>query len=442
VLLIGPAFSAFVERDLSLGLEHAGWLLGLAGLTLLVGVVSGSYPAVFVSSLKPAHVLKGAPTGSARRPRLQQILIVAQFAASIVLVVGSLVIYRQLSYIQHKEMGYSRDHIVVLSTRGEEINNNYETVRAELLRNPNILAVATSGNLPSHISSQTTVRGWEGSTEEDELPIYRTDVGYDFLEVFEVGLAAGRNFSRDFAGDTLGGAYLLNETAVRGLGWTLEEAVGKRFEMWSGAGAIVGVMKDFHMHSLHMPIQPLMLSISPDRFSYISVKVSGEDLPGTLAAIQRTYERFTPYPFDYEFFDDAFDRLYATEIKLGESFGYFTLLALLIASLGLFGLAAFTAEQRTKELGVRKVLGASVSSLVLLLSTTFTRLVLIAFVLAVPLAYISMNRWLEAFAYRIQIGPGVFLLAVCAVLLIALASVSYQAVKAARVNPVDSLKYE
>jgi hypothetical protein len=205
VLLIGPVFSAFVERDLSLGLEHAGWLLGLAGLTLLVGVVSGSYPAVFVSSLKPAHVLKGAPTGSARRPRLQQILIVAQFAASIVLVVGSLVIYRQLSYIQHKEMGYSRDHIVVLSTRGEEINNNYETVRAELLRNPNILAVATSGNLPSHISSQTTVRGWEGSTEEDELPIYRTDVGYDFLEVFEVGLAAGRNFSRDFAGDTLGG---------------------------------------------------------------------------------------------------------------------------------------------------------------------------------------------------------------------------------------------
>jgi putative ABC transport system permease protein len=201
-------------------------------------------------------------------------------------------------------------------------------------------------------------------------------------------------------------------------------------------------MKDFHMHSLHMPIQPLMLSISPDRFSYISVKVSGEDLPGTLAAIQRTYERFTPYPCDYEFFDDAFDRRYATESKLGESFGYFTLLALLIASLGLFGLAAFTAEQRTKELGVRKVLGASVSSLVLLLSTTFTRLVLIAFVLAVPLAYISMNRWLEAFAYRIQIGPGVFLLAVCAVLLIALASVSYQAVKAARVNPVDSLKYE
>jgi putative ABC transport system permease protein len=229
---------------------------------------------------------------------------------------------------------------------------------------------------------------------------------------------------------------------VKALGWSEGEGVGKRFKYGDEEGSVIGVLKDFHMHSLHQPIEPLMLRMDGNWFSYIAAKVRPDDLPQTLAFFEETMGRFTPYPFEYEFLDETFDQLYKTEIRLGETFGYFTLLALLIASLGLFGLAAFSAEQRTKEIGVRKVLGASVPTIVLLLSKEFTRLVVIAFVLAIPVTYIAMNRWLEDFAYRIEVSWPVFLAAGLAALVVALLSVGYQAFKAARVNPVVSLRYE
>lgn len=223
---------------------------------------------------------------------------------------------------------------------------------------------------------------------------------------------------------------------------TPETALGKHFKRWGDEGPVVGVVKDFHMHSLHQPIQPLMFTITDDWVSFFSVRIRAENIPGTLAFLEETMGSFSPYPFEHEFLDETFDKLYKAEIKLGETFGYFTLLALLIASLGLFGLAAFSAEQRTKEVGVRKVLGASVPGIVLLLSKEFTKLVGVAFVVAVPVAYLAMNGWLEDFAYRIDIGVGIFATTIAVVLVIAWVSVSYQAFKAARVNPVQSLHYE
>lgn len=439
VHLVLPAFGQWVERDLYMDYAtNGGLILALLVATIVVGALSGSYPAIFMSSLQPTSVLKGSLDRGIGRSRLRSTLIVAQYAISIVLVVGSLIIYQQLRFIQNKEIGYNREHVIVLNIQDREARQNYATIKEELLRNPNIMSVASSGHLPTQISSQTTVRGWEGSAEEDELPIYRTDVGYDFLDVFEIDVAEGRNFSRDIASDSV--AFLINQTAAKAMGW--DSGVGKGFRLWRTEGTIVGVVKDFHMHSLHMPIQPLLLILDPDRVNYISAKIRAADLPQTIAYIEQTLATFTPYPFEYEFLDESFDKLYKTEMKLGEIFGYFTLLALLIASLGLFGIAAFTAEQRTKEIGVRKVLGASVPGLMVLLSKEFARLVVVAFVIGAPVAYFAMNRWLEDFAYRVSIGPGVFLVAMLAVLLIAWLSVSYQALKAARVNPVLSLQYE
>jgi len=441
VFLLLPVFGSLVERDLSLGLVGGGTLLlGLLGIGLVVGFVAGSYPALFMAALRPVHVLKGSMERRARRSRLQSLLVVGQYAISIMLVAGSLIIYQQLRYIQNKEIGYNRDHVVVLRIRDADVRENQETIKSELQRHGNVTAVTFTSHLPTRIASSTTVQGWEGSNEDDELSIYRTNVDYDFLDVFELKLADGRIFSPDFASDTI--AFVINETAVRALGWREGEGVGKRFKDGDEEGSVIGVLKDFHMHSLHQPIQPLMLRMDGNWFGYIAAKVRPDDLPQTLAFLEETMRRFTPYPFEYEFLDETFDQLYKTEIKLGEAFGYFTLLALLIASLGLFGLAAFSAEQRTKEIGVRKVLGASVPAIVLLLSKEFTRLVVVAFVLAIPVAYLAMNRWLEDFAYRIDVSWPVFLAAGLAALLVALLSVGYQAFKAARVNPVVSLRYE
>ena len=442
VHLLLPVFGRWMERDLTIGYAgDARIILGLIGIALFVGIVSGSYPAAFMSSMRPIHVLKGAIERGSGRSRLQRFLVIAQYTISIILVIGSVTIYRQLQFIQNEDMGYDREHVVVVRVRDQAVRDRFPIIRNELLRNPNIVHVATSASLPTRISSSTSVRGWEGSNEEDALPIYRVGVSHEFLDVFDIELIEGRNFSREFTSDTSNaGVFLLNETAVKAIGW--DSAVGKRFNLWENEGRVIGVVKDFHMHSLHLPIEPLMLSLRNNWASYLSAKVGPDDIPGTVAFIANTMKDFTPFPFEYEFLDDTFDSMYKTEMKLGQSLGYFTLLALLIASMGLFGLAAFSAEQRTKEIGVRKVLGSSVPGIVLLLSKDFTKLVFWAFVPAVPAGYYAMSQWLENFAFRIQIGPVIFLVALLSVLLIAWLSVSYQAVKAARVNPVKSIQYE
>ena len=269
--LLLPAFGTLVERALHLDYAGDGWLLpGLLAIALVVGVVSGSYPAFFMSSLRPVHVLKGTPRHRTGRRGLPSLLVVGQYALSIILVAGSLVIYQQLRFIQNKELGYNREHVVTINIRDSALRQNRRVVKDELLRYPNVIGATVSSSLPTRISSSTTVHGWEGSTEDDELPIYQANVDYDFLDVFEIDLAEGRFFSRDFASDTAG-AVVLNETAVKALGWEPGAAVGKQFKRWQDEGSVVGVVKDFHMHSFHQPIQPLMFTINADWASYFSV---------------------------------------------------------------------------------------------------------------------------------------------------------------------------
>jgi len=440
VYLLLPAFNQWLGKELSFGFsDHSQFYLILMGVTLGVGLISGSYPALFMSSLKPVSVLRGTFGRIAGGTRLQQYLMVGQQAVSIVLVVASIIIYRQLQYIQRKEVGYNREHVLVMSARDWDLGDRLQIFRDELMRDPNVINVALSSSLPTRISSQTTARKWEGSVEGDELPIYNARVNYDFIDVYEIEMVEGRNFSRDYPTDTTN-AYILNETAVRSLGW--EAGVGKQFDLWGNEGPVIGVVKDIHMHSLHMPIKPLLLYLDNDRANYVSVRIGSTDVPSTMSHIESTVKAFTPYPFEYTFLDETYAGLYRSEAKLGQCMGYFALLALLIASLGVFGMAAFSSEQRTKEIGVRKVLGASIPDILLLLSITYTKQVMVAFVIAIPVAYFVMARWLEEFAYRVTIHPVIFLVSLISIVLIAWCSVLYQSIRAARVNPVNSLRNE
>ena len=281
-----------------------------------------------MSSLKPTEVLKGTGDGGSRRQRLRKVLIVGQYAVSMVLVVGSLITYEQLRFVQNKDMGYTREHIVTMRVRDEAIGQNYETIKTELLRNPNTLGVTSSSHLPTAMRFRSNITGWQGSAAEDDLPIFITSVGYDFLDVFDIELVEGRSFSRDFATDTTG-VYLLNETAVRALGW--ETGLGKQLHFEAGDGPVIGVMKDFHLQSLHQPIAPLLIYLDPEKVQYVSVKIASEEIPETLAFIEQTVGTFTPYPFAHRFLSEVFAQLYETERKLGQLFGFFTLLALVIA---------------------------------------------------------------------------------------------------------------
>jgi putative ABC transport system permease protein len=442
--MILPIFEVLVERPLDLSyLQDPKFLTMILGSTLITGLIAGSYPAFFVTRLQPHKALKGGSAKENSQSNLRNLLIIGQFAASIILVVGSMVIYQQLHYIQTTDMGYDREHILTLNIQDSQIENQFETIRQQLLQNPRISQISSSDQLPNNINAQTTLQGWEGNQDPDqEQPIYITGIDYNFTDLYGMDIIKGRDFSRDISSDTTQGAYLLNETAVKALGWDIDSAVGKSISAWGGKGTVVGVVKDFHMHSLHMQIQPLTMYLEPDRFRFISLKLQPGNLSETVDHITETLTKFSGYPVSYSFLDDVFNTQYKTEIKLNEIVGYFTLLALLIAALGLFGLAAYSAEQRTKEIGIRKVLGASVANIVALLSKDFVKLVILGFVIAIPIAWYGMNQWLADFAYRIEIGPGIFALAGGAALVIALLTVSWQSIKAAVANPVDSLRNE
>ena len=445
VHLFLPAFAELVERPLEMSYLNNGLLIpGLLLLIALVGLMAGSYPAFFMASLRPHRVLKGAQSQGSSRLSFQRLLIVGQYAVSIALVACGFTIYQQLQFIQNKDLGFDREQVVTIPVYDGALRNGYEALRKEWLNNSQIASLTYSGKLPTNINSQTTITGWEGSTADDRLAIYENRVHYDFLDLYDIELLAGRAFSENIASDAENGC-LINRTTALTLGWTPEEAVGEYFFHGDLERQIIGVFEDFHMHSMHMSIQPLMLRIDPvenTRYGFISVKSHAGYMPDVIATLRTGIERYTPYPFEYQFLDDRFDRLYKEDRQTGQTLGFFFVLALLIASLGLFGLAAYAAEQRTKEIGIRKALGASAGSIVVMLTKDFTRLVLVAAVLATPIAYFAMQHWLESFAYHIKLGPGVFLITGILTVLVALLTVSYQAVRAAVADPVKSIRHE
>jgi putative ABC transport system permease protein len=444
VLAALPAFRRFVERDIVFDpFRDAALMPALVLLAAVVGAVAGSYPALFVSGFRPVSSLKGTGAARAKGRGLRNALIVFQFSASIALIICTVVVGGQLAFIRNTDMGYDRDQIVVLTPRGG-VQTGLEAFKNELRSNPAVVRVASSSCLPNNVTSSTHAQ-WPGRPEDLEIPIYVVDADYDFPELFGLELVRGRSFSRDFPSDA-GGAFLINEAAQRALGW--DDPIGREFGRKGrgsaeAKGRIVGVLKDFHMHSLHLSIMPLYISLDPARANRISIKLRGGDIPAAMASIRRTWEKFAPeYPFDFSFFDQIFDRAYRTERRLGTMFGAFAGLAVLIACLGLLGLAAFAAEQKTKEIGIRKVLGASTSAVIALLSRDFMKWVAVANVVAWPIGYFAMRSWLSHFAYRIDLTVPMFLGAALTAFLIAGAVIGLQTYRAAAANPADSMRYE
>jgi putative ABC transport system permease protein len=436
-----PYFGTIIERPLALNLISNPLLLPvLTALILFVGIFSGSYPAIFMSSLKPINTLKGKATSHSPKLSLQSILVVIQYAVSIVLIISSLVIYLQFDFIQNKELGYDKDHIIVVNTRSPELRKNIEPVKTALLEQSNILTLSTSNSLPSSIGSSSTVRLNKEDTADSEITMYNNGVDKDYLKTFGIVLESGRDFSSevDFEKDIV----IINETAVKSLGWTSEEAIGNHFYQGKREITVIGVVKDFHMFSLHLDIKPLMLLYGKSRFNYASIKVNPENIQNTIASIEDIVQKHSSYPFEFQFMDAEFDKLYKADIRLGKIFGIFTLLAIMIASLGLFGLAAYTTKQRTKEIGIRKVLGASVQTIMGLIARDFLKMVLVGLAIAIPIAWFMMNIWLQEYAYRIELEWWIFAIAAVLACVISLLTISSQTIKASITNPVDSLRSE
>jgi len=434
-----PFFGNIVERPIGFNLISNTWLLpALLMLVLLVGLLSGSYPAFIMSSLKPIEVLKSKLNAKVSGFSLQRFLIVFQFASSIVLVICSLVIYQQLNFMKEKELGFNKEDVVTIQLKDRSLLTKFQTLSTEWSQHANIIATTLSSHVPVDISSSTLIK--KNPSDQDKMAIYQWSVEYGFMDVFGVHLLAGRNFSPDLKADGEE-SFIINETAARALGWTPQEAVGQQVD-YNGPKTIIGVVNDFHMLSMHLPIQPLLVRYADTYGRFISLKIKDENTPQTLAFIEQVFKKNSVYPFEYEFLSDTHNKLYNSELKLGEVFGFFTIVSMVIASLGLFGLAAFMTGQRTKEIGIRKVLGASMQSIVLLLSTNILLLVLVGFAIAIPLGWYSMNLWLQDFAYRINLAWWIFGLAGMLAFLIAIVSIGYQSIKSASANPVDSLKSE
>lgn len=410
-------------------------LLVLAALG--TGLLAGSYPAVVLSSFRPTSVLKGRQKSGS--PLFRKVLVVFQFSISIFLLICMSLISRQIGFIDQKPLGFSKEHVVYVPIN-PDLLRQYEAVRVEMTKHPGVLHMSGISNyLGRGAKWSTETLDWEGKDPDFQLNVRLISVDYAFVDTFRIEMAEGRFFSREFESDT--NNYILNETAVKELG--IESPIGKYFQVWDERGTIVGVVKDFHFRSLRADVQPLILVHSRDWHSFLAVKVDARDIPASLAHIEDVFQEFSPkYTFEYRFLDETLDTLYRSETRSRALFRYFVVLAVFISCLGLFGLASFMVARRTKEIGVRKVLGAPASSIVLLLSGEYVRWVTAANLLAWPAAYVFINTWLRSFAYRISIGIDVFIYAALATLAVALLTVSVQTVKAAMADPIIALRYE
>ncbi|WP_234736854.1 ABC transporter permease [Tellurirhabdus bombi] len=439
VALILPTFNTLTGKALNLELADPAFWATLLGLTALTGIISGSYPAVFLSSLNPIVVLKGVLKFKTSATIFRKGLVVFQFSLSIILIVGMIIIYRQIHYIQNKNLGFDRENLVYMPLEGD-LKASYPTFRNELLTQPGVKAVSCAWDDPLQVGSSTMGVNWRGKDTTQQILFNQTAVYYGYLKTMGVRLKEGREFSPDYSLDTTN--YIINEAAARKIGH--KNPVGQELTFWGRKGTIVGVVKDYHINSLHVAIEPLILHMQRKEYSgYVIVRAEAGRTREALANLEKTFKKFNPkYPFEYLFTDQEFGTYYKSENVVSKLASYFAGLAIFISCLGLFGLATFTAEQRTKEIGIRKVLGASVTTIVLMLSKDFLQLVLVASVVALPVAWWALNGWLEGFANRIEIQWWMFALAVLAALLIALLTVGYQSIKAALTNPVKSLKTE
>jgi len=431
-----PLFNQVSGKQLVFDLTNAH-IWEVIGITILGTLAASSiYPALLLSSFEPLKALKSKVTTRVADGLFRKILVVVQFSASMILIVGTLVISRQMNYIRSKELGYDKDHVLTLWMR--DMTDRYDAARAELLKEPGVLGVTRADGNIVDIGNMTGNNNWDGKGSNQTFIVHPMGIDKDFLSFFKMQLAAGEGFSGTKADST---HFILNEAAVKELG--LKNPIGKRFKLWNTNGTIIGVAKDFHFASMKEKIGPAVFYSGPWHLGQMYIRTDGRDPAKIIAAAQAQFKRYNnDYPFSYTFLDDTFNRLYQSEEREGTLFVYFTAIAILISCLGLLGLAAFSANTRFREIGVRKVLGASVTGIMTLLAKDFIKLVLLAIVIAIPIAWYAMDKWLQGFAYRTQIGYSVFVLSGLIALSISLATISWQAVKAALMNPVNSLRSE
>jgi putative ABC transport system permease protein len=420
--------------------SHPQYLLVLFLAAIGIGILAGIYPALVLSSFQPVTVLKGRFTTSFKGILLRKGLVVVQFTISIALIIATIVVYNQMHYMRSQDLGFNKDQKLIIDTHGDSSKLAFKQAVSTL---PGVLSTSMAGSVPGggNPGAYSKIENVKGDMQIANLDLYFVD--FDYIPQFKMKMLAGRAFSKDYGTDTTQ-AMVVNEAAMKMFGYSSpEQIVGKKFDQWGRNGRIIGVVKDFHFRSLQEVIKPISMRIEPNGCDLVSINLSGKNIPATIAAIENKWKTMIPKrPFSYYFLDEFFDKQYRSEDRFGKLFLNFAILAIFISCLGLLGLASYSTMQRTKEIGVRKVLGASVTNIVNLLSIDFLKLVIISFIIAAPLAWYFMYKWLQGFAYRIGIGWLVFVEAALTAILIALITVSFQAIKAAVANPVKSLRTE
>ena len=448
VLLLLPAFSGLTGKTLSLNIsENPLMVFSLLGVAVVTGLLAGSYPALMMSSFQPVKILRGSAGAGSKKSILRKILVVFQFVVTVTLIIRTIVVYEQLDYMRNKDLGFNRDHLVYVPVSGS-LREHYGAAKQELLKVPGVSSVSLTSRTPLLFGSSGSNWQWEGKSEDTNPSIRYFCCDYDFAKTFEIEMAHGQFYSEELTkgGSLQTGQVVINEQLAEIIGQ--DNPVGMRLSKRGQQATILGVVKDFNYWPLYQRSGPLIIfhksyNDEPHRYRYIFARVRPENIPQTIAGIKDVYETFNPeFPFIYRFLDEDYTDLYVSEERTGSVVKYFSVLAILVSCLGLFGLASFLAEQRTKEIGIRKVLGSSVHRIIVLLSKEFVKWVALANVIAWPIAWFMSKAWLQNFAYRTSIEVWMFMFAGVLALGIAVLTVIFQSVKAATANPVDCLRYE
>jgi len=442
VYLSLPAFNNLTGKQIQLPFARFSFIAGLAVLVVATGIFAGSYPAIFLSSFNPIKVLKARFAAGNRGAIFRKSLVVFQFALSIAMIISTAVVWKQVNYIQSTNLGYDKDNILCIPVEGE-LQQKFDIFKAEALSLPDIESITHLTEQPAHISGATTVVQWPGKHVNGLSEFTVAGAGYDFIKTLKLSLLEGRGFAKEYPGDTTG--FVLNEEAVAKIGY--KDPIGKPLTVWNLKGTIIGVVKNFHNSSLQNPIDPFIFYSNEQGgrkpFGFALVRIKAGQTRQAIAGLENTCKALNPkFPFTFNFADEQFQTLYTSEMLAGKLSGIFAFLGILISCLGLLGLAMFIAERKTKEIGIRKVLGARVGSLFALLSREFVGLICIALFIAMPAAYYFMHNWLQQYAYRTTLSWWVFALTAIAALGITLLTVSYHSIKAALTNPVKSLRAE
>ncbi len=435
-LILLPSFNSISGKDLDFNLfNNASIVLILIGTTLITGLISGSYPAFFLSAFQPVKVLSGNISSGKRGNLFRKVLVSFQFILTISLIIGTVIINNQLHFIRNQKLGYDKEQILCIPLKGD-LNEKTDLLKNEIIKNGDVIDASAVSYPPSRVRASFIVDQWEGKNPDEQFLSHLLYSDYELENTLNFKMEEGRYYSKEFVTDTSEG-IVINEAAVKVMG--IKDPLGKKYM----GRKIIGVIKDFNFRSLHSKISPLTVIFQPNRYNFLLLKIKSKDVAGTVNRINETWASLVPqFPFEFDFLDDKIDAEYKTDYRIEEIINAFTFLIIFIACLGLFGLASYTAEQRTKEIGIRKVLGSSITNIVILLTKEFSKWILIANIIAWPVAYLAMESWLERFAYRADLNLWIFILSGGIALTIAILTVSYQAIKAALANPVDSLKYE